>query len=63
MVVTQIHRAWVVLCDECHERLDLSEPEESLGLPWRAFSLPGWVGKFHACSELHEAAIRRRYER
>jgi hypothetical protein len=60
----------VFVCDAvgCDAQQTVLDPipgdlENGLELPWRAFSLPGWVGRFHACSDAHEQSVRDYYER
>jgi hypothetical protein len=53
----------LVLCDECHKAFDVAEDGIDLRLPWREFMIYGWVGRFHACCDGCEAAVRERYER
>ena len=63
MVVLPIERSWVFLCDECRAKTETAQNGVDLRLPWRAFSIFGWVGAFHACSAECEGQIRGRYER
>lgn len=57
----------VILCDGgCTTKLELDpaagdrEAQESLLIPpWRCFELAGWIGTFHACSDVCEQRVRR----
>ena len=49
----------IYVCDGCHDKLILPV-YEPLRRPWRAIGVPGWIGRFHACSDLCELRVREK---
>jgi len=58
----------LIACDgDCPQRIEIDPgveiPEEMIIPPWRVFEVPGWIGIFHACSDVCEQRVRNRLDR
>jgi len=60
----ELESGLVLACDGCTETHSIDDVEpEHIPEGWKPFNVDGWVGTFHACSELCYHRVKRRYSR
>lgn len=54
---------YLFMCDSCFDTIEVvthDYPVPKLEAPWREVDLPGYVGRYHACSAKCELLLRSR---